>query len=80
MGYSTEFLQGILSLWIIAAVGAFAIGAADALLGLGIFDGDYPVAWAEPREQAGLGAFALQCAGVVGLATALMRLTDRYNR
>lgn len=79
MGYSSEFLQGILSLWILAALGALAVALADALMGLGIFEGDYPVAWVGPRETAGLGAFSLQCVAVIAIAAALSRLVDRYN-
>ena len=79
VGYSTTFIRGVLSLWILLASGALLIGAANELFSLGLFDDGYPVVWADPASRPGFAGFGLQCAAVIAVATGLSAVAERLN-
>lgn len=72
MGYSTEFLRGILALITLVATLALVAAGISELLGLGLFDDRYP-------GDAGFGGFALRAGVVIVLSVALGALVERWN-
>ena len=72
MGYSNEFLRGILGLISLAAVVGLLAGAADEVLGLGLFDEGYP-------GGGGFGGFALRLGAVLAISIGLGALVERWN-
>ncbi len=73
MGYSPEFIRGILSLVTIGAVVGLVAATADALLSLGLFDGDYP-------GGSGFGGFVVALLAVIAVCWALNVLVGRVYR
>lgn len=72
VGYSTEFLRGVLALIALLAALALLIGAAAELLGLGLFEDGYPGA-------AGFGGFALRAGVVLVISLGLSAAVERWN-
>jgi hypothetical protein len=77
VGYSVGFLRSWLSLWVIAAIVAVALGAANELFDLGLFAGGYPVLGS---REGSFGQFAVQAAIVAAIALALSLLLERFER
>ena len=75
MGYSTEFLRSFLSLIALIALTAIAIGAANELIGLGLFADGYPAPLTGPG--AGYASFALQLGAGAALAIVVSLALDR---
>lgn len=72
VGYSTEFLRGILALvTLITALALLAAGASE-LLGFGLADDRYP-------GGAGFGGFALRAGVVLALSIGLGAAVERWN-
>ena len=75
MGYSTEFLRGILALISLVAVAGLLLGAANEVLGLGLFAAGYPAG----PDGTGFGGFALRLGVVLAISVGLSYLVERWN-
>lgn len=82
MGYSTEFLRGFLALIALLAIAGIAIGAANEVIGLGLFSEGYPGPVSGPGTE--YLSFALQlaigAALAIGVSLALDRPRDAGDR
>lgn len=79
MGYSSGFLRGILSLWIMVVVVGVLVGAVNELFDLGLFSNGYPVVGSAEPGGGSFGAFAIEGAVVVAVALVMWSLVDRLN-
>ena len=71
MGYSTEFLRGILALVALVAALALLIAGAAELLGLDPFG--------DERGGIGFGGFAVRAGAVLVVSLVLSAVVERWN-
>ena len=73
MGYSPEFLRGILSLITLIAAAGILAATANEVIGLGWFESGYP-------GDGSFWAFVLALGAVIAVSWALGVLIDRLDR
>ncbi len=78
MGYSTEFLRGFLALIALVAIAGIAIGAANEVIGLGLFTAGYPGPVTGPGT--GYASFSLQLAIGAAIAIGVSEVLDPSRR